>query len=102
MIVRISKGRYPAGRHAEFTVMMKKAGEVLVPAIRRLPGCSSYFAATDEGTSTMVNVSVWDTLEHAQAMATLPEMGALAQEFVAMGAEFDRPIVNYEALWQIT
>ena len=101
MIVRISKGSYPPGRHAEFTERMADAGKALIPAIQRLPGCLSYFAATDEASSTMVNVSVWDTLEHAQAMATLPEMGALAREFIALGAEFERPIVNYAALWQI-
>lgn len=101
MIVRISKGRYPPGRHAEFTALMAAAGDVLVPAIRRLPGCLSYYAATDEASSTMVNVSVWDTLEHAQAMASLPEMAVLARQFVALGAEFERPIVNYPALWEI-
>jgi quinol monooxygenase YgiN len=80
---------------------MAEAGQVLIPAIRRLPGCVSYYAATDEGSSTMVNVSVWDTLEHAQAMATLPEMGELAKEFIALGVEFERPIVNYQTLWQL-
>jgi hypothetical protein len=28
-------------------------------------------------------------------------MAALAKEFVALGAEFERPIVNYQALWQL-
>jgi quinol monooxygenase YgiN len=80
---------------------MADAGQVLIPAIRRLPGCLSYYAATDAASSTMVNVSFWDTLEHAQAMATLPEMGELAKEFVALGVEFERPIVNYQTLWQL-
>jgi quinol monooxygenase YgiN len=80
---------------------MAEAGKTLIPAIQRLPGCLSYFAATDETSSTMVNVSVWDTEEHAQAMASLPEMGALAKQFIALGAEFERPIVNYKSLWQV-
>jgi quinol monooxygenase YgiN len=101
MIVRISKGSYPPSRHAEFTARMAEAGAILLPAIKKLPGCLSYYAATDEASSTMVNVSVWDTLEHAQAMATLPEMGALAKEFIALGAEFERPIINYPALWHL-
>lgn len=101
MFVRISKGSYPPARHAEFTARMAEAGKTLIPALHRLPGCLSYYAATDEASSTMVNVSVWDTLEHAQAMATLPEMAALAREFVALGAEFERPIINYPALWQL-
>jgi hypothetical protein len=49
----------------------------------------------------MINVSVWDTLEHAQAMGSLPEMAALAGEFVALGVEFERPIANYPVLWQL-
>jgi quinol monooxygenase YgiN len=102
MIVRISRGSYPPVRHAEFTARMEKAGEVLIPAIRKLPGCVSYFAATDETSSTMVNVSVWESMEHAQAMATLPEMSALAKEFIALGVEFERPIINYPALWEIS
>jgi quinol monooxygenase YgiN len=80
---------------------MTEAGKTLIPAIQKLSGCVSYFAATDEASCTMVNVSVWDTFEHAQAMAALPEMGALAKEFIALGAEFERPIINYSALWNI-
>ena len=101
MIVRISKGSSPKNRHAEFTARMTEAGTTLVPAIKKLPGCLSYYASTDEASSTMVNVSVWDTLEHAQAMATLPEMAALAKEFIGLGAEFERPIINYSSLWRL-
>jgi quinol monooxygenase YgiN len=101
VIIRISRGSYPTSRHAEFTARMTEAGTTLVPAIKKLPGCLSYYAATDEASSTMVNVSVWDTPEHAQAMATLPEMVALAKEFIALGAEFERPIINYPALWHL-
>lgn len=101
MFVRISKGSYPAAMHAEFTERMAAAERVLLPAIRRLPGCLGYYAATDEASSTMVNVSLWDTLEHADAMATLPEMAQLAKEFIALGAQFERPIINYQPLWQL-
>jgi hypothetical protein len=101
VIVRISKGRYPVEIHAEVTARLDQAGKVLIPAIRRLPGCLGYYAATDELSSTMVNVSMWDTLEHAQAMATLSEMVALAQDFTALGLEFERPIANYSVLWQL-
>jgi quinol monooxygenase YgiN len=101
MIVRISKGRYARERHAAVTARLDEAASTLIPAIRRLPGCLSYYAATDEASSTMINVSTWDTLEHAQAMATLSEMAALAQEFGALGVEFERPIANYPVLWQL-
>jgi hypothetical protein len=80
---------------------MADAGQVLVPAIKRLPGCQGYFAATDAASATMVNISLWDSLEHAQAMGSLPEMAELAREFITMGAEFERPIINYQPLWQL-
>jgi hypothetical protein len=101
VIVRISKGRYPSALHAAVTTRLAEAGNVLIPVIQRLPGCLGYYAATDEHSSTIVNVSLWDTLEHAEAMATLSEMAALAREFTALGVEFERPILNYRILWQI-
>ncbi len=102
MFVRISKGRYRPELHAEVTARLSASAATLVPAIRALPGCLHYHAGSDESSATMVNVSVWDTLEHAQAMGSLPEMAALAREFVALGVEFERPIVNYPVLWTLT
>ncbi len=101
MYVRISKGHYPRMLHTEVTGRLEAAAHTLMPAIRQLPGCINYYAGSDETTGTMINVSVWDTLEHAQAMSSLAEMAALAQEFIALGVEFERPIVNYPVLWQL-
>jgi len=100
-VVRISKGRYPPERHAAVTARLDASAKTLVPAIRRLPGCISYYVGSEVVSSTMVNVSVWDTLDHANAMSTLAPMVALAQEFMALGVEFERPIVNYPVLWQL-
>lgn len=101
MIVRISKGRYASHLHAEVTARLQASSSSLVPAIQALPGCLSYYAGSDETSCTMVNVSVWDTMEHAQSMASLSEMAVLAKEFVALGVEFERPIINYPTLWHI-
>jgi quinol monooxygenase YgiN len=102
MVIRISKGRYKAELHAEVTAHLNASGATLVPAIRTMAGCLGYWAGSDEASATMINVSVWDTLEHAQAMASLPEMAALAQQFIALGVEFERPIVNHPVLWSLT
>jgi quinol monooxygenase YgiN len=101
MFVRISKGAYEASLHAAVTTALDKSSKSLVSAIRNLPGCINYYAGSDETSNTMINVSVWDTLEHAQAMGSLPEMMALATEFIALGVMFERPIVNYSVLWKI-
>jgi hypothetical protein len=101
MIVRISKGRYAPELHAEVSRRLAESAKSLVPAIGRLPGCLHYYAGADATTNSMINVSVWDTLEHAQAMGGLQEMASLAGEFIALGVEFDRPIANYPVLWQL-
>jgi quinol monooxygenase YgiN len=101
MFVRISKGSYAPELHERVTTQLNASAQSLVPAIRALPGCLSYFVGSDSVSNTMVNVSVWDTLEHAQAMGTLPEMSALAKEFIALGVQFERPLVNYPVLWQL-
>lgn len=101
MYVRISKGSYRPELHAEVTARLAASAKTLVPAISAMAGCLSYYAGAEQASCTMVNVSVWDTLEHAQAMGSLPEMATLAKEFVALGVEFERPIVNYPVLWQL-
>jgi quinol monooxygenase YgiN len=101
VIVRISKGRYTSGLHSQVTARLAESSHSLIPAIRALPGCLAYYAGSDEASCTMINVSVWDTMEHAHAMALLPEMAALAKEFVVLGVEFERPIVNYPTLWHL-
>jgi quinol monooxygenase YgiN len=101
MYVRISRGSYSPQLHLEVSRRLNAASRSLVPAIRQLPGCVSYFAGSDAESSTLVNVSVWDTLEHAEAMSSLAEMLALAKDFIAIGVEFERPIVNYECMWQL-
>ena len=101
MIVRISRGSYPAERHAEVTARLEASAKTLVPAIRQLQGCISYYAGSDESSLTMINVSVWTTLEHANAMSTLAPMLDLAQEFIDLGVKFERPVINYPVLWNI-
>jgi quinol monooxygenase YgiN len=101
MFIRISKGHYKPHLHAEVTARLDAAAKRLVPAIAAMPGCLSYYAGSDSISNSMVNVSVWDSLEHAQAMGALPEMAALAKEFIELGVEFERPIVNYSVLWQL-
>lgn len=72
-----------------------------MPAIRALDGLVAYHAGVDEASGTMVNVSVWTSIEAAEQMGSLAEMQALAGEFIALGVVCERPFVNYESLWEI-
>lgn len=100
-VVRISRGRFEADVYDEVVARLDESQRTLVPAIEQLPGLVAYYAGADPESNTMVNVSVWESVEDARQMATLAEMQALAGEFVALGVEFERPIVDYPSLWQI-
>jgi quinol monooxygenase YgiN len=101
MYIRVSRGAYAPTLHATVSTRLNTSSEFLVPAIRQLPGCLGYYVGSDAHSNTMVNVSCWDTLEHAEAMSSLAEMTALGKEFAEMGVEFERPIINYEVMWQV-
>lgn len=100
MILRLSRGQFAVDAHDEVARGLSQAQDDLIPAIRQLPGLVRYYAAIDRASGTMVNVSVWDTREHAEAMASLREMSELRAVFEALGVAFE-PIVNYEELWSI-
>ena len=100
-IVRISRGSFPPEKYDAVRIRLDEAQKMLIPAIRELAGCLHYFAAIDRGSSSMVNVSIWDSLVHAQQMQTLAAMQALAEDFTRDGVRFERPIINYETLWAI-
>ena len=38
---------------------------------------------------------------NAKAMQELAPMRALAEEFTREGVRFDRPVIDYETLWEI-
>lgn len=100
-VVRISRGSFPPESFDAVNRRLDESQQSLVPAIRALDGLISYYAGADAQSNTMVNVSVWESLAAAEQMATLPEMLALAGEFISLGVSFERPIVNYDCLWQI-
>ena len=100
MYVRISRGHFDGAQLSTVEAMLRAAEADLIPAIRRLPGVQSYYAGIDGPSGSMVNVSVWDTLEAAQQMATLKEMADLRVHFEAAGIRFE-PVVNYDVVWQL-
>ena len=100
-IVRISRGSFPPEKYEDVKLRLAASQKSLVPAIRQLARCLHYFAAIDRESSSMVNVSVWRSLADAQQMQTLAPMLALAEEFTREGVRFERPVINYETLWEV-
>ena len=100
MIVRVSIIHCDE-RFALLSKMMTDAEQTLAPGIRVLRGCRMFFVGADESTASLTNVSHWDTLDDAKQLDTYQPMLELGKGFVAAGARFERPIMNYVALWQI-
>ena len=99
-VVRVSRGSFDPGRFAEVDAVNKKVSGYLIPSIQRLPGLIHFYAGVSPAGS-MVNVSVWDSDEHAAQMDELTEMTVDARgEMEAVGVTFI-PIVNYPINWTI-
>jgi hypothetical protein len=99
-IVRVSRGSFDPSRFEEVDRMSKETSKYLIPAIQKLPGLLAYYAGVSpEG--SIVNVSIWDSEEHASQMKTLKEMVVDARrEAENVGVTFI-PIVNYPISWGI-
>jgi hypothetical protein len=100
MITRISIGWFDPSRSEEVATMLHESEKSLRPAISKLKGNKYYFVGLDRQKGAMTNTSIWETLEDAQQMATLPEMLALRERFEALNITFN-PITNHEELWVI-
>jgi hypothetical protein len=99
-VVRVSILLCPADRLMEVEEMMK-AAERPLSGIRKLKGLKSYFAGVDREKFQLINVSVWETEEDAQQMASFQPMLDLGKAFMKIeGLSFVRPIPNFEIIWQ--
>lgn len=99
-VVRVSILRCDATRFVLLRSMMLDAEAALRPGIEAMPGLLLFYAGADEATSSLINASVWDTLEHARQLDTFQPMLDAGKRFVAEGATFERPIMHYASLWR--
>lgn len=99
-VVRVSRGSFDPGRFAEIEAADAKTSAYLIPAIKRLPGLIGYYAGVSpEG--SMVQVSIWESDEHAAQMGRLKEMTVDARgELESLGVEFI-PIMNHAITWTL-
>ena len=76
-------------------------GRYLIPAVKKLPGLSSFYSGTSTDGS-MANVSIWESEKHAQQMDGLKEMVVDARQAAEeAGVTFLPPIVNHSIVWSI-
>jgi hypothetical protein len=100
-VVRVSILRCAPEHFAELRRMMIEADAVLRPGIEAMPGLIDFYAGADEATSSLMNVSVWETLDQARRLDSYQPMLDAGKAFVQKGATFERPIMNYATLWQL-
>ncbi|WP_158924147.1 hypothetical protein [Acidisphaera sp. S103] len=98
-VLRVSILRCDATKFALLQRMMLDAEASLRPGIEAMPGLLSFYAGADEATLSLINTSVWDTLDHARQLDTFQPMLDAGKRFVAEGATFQRPIMHYTSLW---
>lgn len=99
-VVRVSRGTFDPARFAEVYAMTMATGRYLIPAISKLPGLISYYAAASPDGS-IVHVSIWESGEHARQMSRLTEMIIDARRDAEQAGVTFIPIVNYPIHWAI-
>lgn len=100
-VVRVSRASFQPETYEEVRRLLDSAKHSLVPALRKLSGCLEYLASIDRESGTMINVSVWRSLEEAKQLDEFPPMQKLAADFSRAGVAFERPVTNYETLWRL-
>lgn len=100
-VVRVSILRCTPENFAVIRQMAADADPILRPGIEAMPGLLAFYFAADEATSSLSNVSLWTSLQAAKQLDTFQPMLDLAKPFIAKGATFERPIMNYSTLWQL-
>lgn len=100
MYVRLSRAYFEPARYDEIRSLLIDSEKDPAPGIRKLAGLVKFHAGIQSTSGTMVNVSVWDTREHAEQMDSFQPMIDAGKRFRDIGVRFD-PIVNYDVLWEI-
>lgn len=100
-IVRVSIIRCPPDKFSDMRQMIIDVEKVLRPGIDSMRGLLAFYTGADEATSSLAQVSVWTDLAAAKQLDTFQPMLDSGKEFVAKGATFERPIMNYATLWQL-
>lgn len=99
-VLRVSRGTFDPTRFEEIERMTRETSTYLIPAIQRLPGLISYFAAISPSGS-LLHVSVWDSDDHAEQMGRLKEMIVDARKAAEVVGVQLHPIVNHAVSWNI-
>ena len=99
-VIRISQGFFEPQLFETVAAKPREGGATLEPALKALHGLLHYYVSVDAASSSMVNVSVWESLAAVRQMDTLREMLAQRDICLGLGVKF-QPVRNYSGLWSI-
>ena len=100
-VIRISMGSFVAGQAALVEAKLNESKASLEAGIRAMKGNLGYFVGADRTHHAMHNVSFWESVADADQMSTFAPMLTLAGEFTEIGVRFQRPILNFNTLWNL-
>jgi len=100
-VIRISLGTFDAEKASVVEAKLIESKAALEPGIRGMRGNLGYYAGIDRKNNSMSNVSLWESIEAAEQMASFQPMLDLAAAFVGLGVRFQRPILNCATVWKI-
>jgi hypothetical protein len=100
-VVRVSLGSFDADKAAAVEAELIESRVQLEAGIRAMRGNLGYYVGVDRVNNAMSNVSIWESIEAANQMATFQPMLDLAGRFVALGVRFQRPILNFTTVWEL-
>jgi hypothetical protein len=100
-VIRISLGTFDSDKAAIVEANLIESKAALEAGIRAMRGNLGYYVGVDRRNNAISNVSLWDSVEAAEEMSTFQPMRDLARTFVALGVQFQRPILNLTTLWEL-
>ena len=100
-VIWISLATFDSDKAAIVEANLIESKAALEAGIRAMRGNLGYYVGIDRKNNAISNVSLWDSVEAAEQMATFQPMLDLARTFVALGVKFQRPILNLTTLWEL-
>lgn len=88
MFVRITLASFDPSRREEVQRLLESA---VIPAIKALPGFQSYEGGIDRGAGRLINITHWDTQEHASWSRDV--LGDVVPQIQAAGIQLEPPQV---------
>jgi len=94
-VIRLSRAHFDPHRMEEVTTLLLEARAAIWPEQEKLPGYVDGYVGVDRQNGSMIWVTFWDSVEHANALGSLPAMRASNASFTSGGLKFD-PIATHE------